>query len=154
MDGKRGQGGDDQPAGGDWLARMIRVLEGQAESALTTMVADVLTPGDTAGADRKARAVINVAKAVRAIEILRPRPEREPPLRRTDAATAEDSMNEYDDDTVDPAELARARAELERRLDSLQRAVETKRLDGWPLVPSDPRGDGEDAAGGDNAPSD
>ncbi|WP_421729752.1 hypothetical protein [Brevundimonas sp.] len=154
MDGKRGQGDEDGAAGVGWLSRMITVLEGQAESALTTMVADVLTPGDTVGADRKARAVTNVARAVRAIEILRPRPEREPPLRRTDAATAEDSMNEDDDDSVDPAEFARARAELERRLDGLQRAVETKRLDGWPLVPSDLRGDGDDAAGGDTASPD
>ncbi|WP_322297221.1 hypothetical protein [Brevundimonas sp.] len=90
-----------------------------------------LEDGDVAAADRHARAIVNMARAMKAVDGMVDKP-------AADAAEPEDGMSE-DHRDEDPAERERLSAEHERRLAELHTVIEAKRVEGWTFVP--PAGD-------------
>lgn len=103
-------------------ARLIPEVE-----AMIDALAEKRPPAgtDDAALDRRARVIISIARAVKTVAAITERP------RGRTRAEAEDGMNEKDIDDIDPAELARIRAELKSRLDHVAGLREQKRLGGW-----------------------
>ena len=112
-------------------------MQGVLERAAEALEATEMKPGDGLGIQRCAKAAEMVAKAVRVV-VFMDAPERS----ASKAEAAEDDMIEYDDS---PETMERLQLELQSRLDRLRATVERKRLAGWTLVRTNPRGDEDDA---------
>lgn len=123
MTEKTEQGGANGPG---WAERMHALLTEEVE-AMVQALKDSRpgADGGDAALDRRARTITSIARSVKAVAAVM-EPTR--PRARTDAG---DGMNEKDIDDIDPAELARIRAELESRLDHVAGLREQKRLAGW-----------------------
>lgn len=106
-----------------WTAALFDRLRGETERATRIIEAAGLEDGDVAAADRHCRAVANVVRAAKAVCSLLP-----------DREASADEEEGDDDGDDDPAELVRAHAELQSRLDGLRATVEAKRLAGWHVV--------------------
>lgn len=117
-----------------YQARMEAVLNRAAEA----LEATEMKAGDGLGIQRCVRAAEMLSKAVRVV-VFMDAPERA----AAGADAAEDDMIDYDDS---PETMERLRLELQSRLDRLRATIEAKRLDGWTVVRTAARGDGDDAA--------
>jgi hypothetical protein len=115
----------------DWKAGGLITLQTQTLRAVAVLQTAPLEDGDVAAADRHARAIVNMARAMKAVDgmVAKPAPS---------AADPEDGMSEEHRDE-DPAERERLSAEHERRLAELHTVIEAKRMAGWTFVP--PAGD-------------
>ena len=106
-----------------WVESKLQRLRDMIDEACK-VVADIETPkGDLAAIDRKVRAIINLARAVAAVEAAARRimiaAAREP-------ESTEDEMN--DGDRPDPETVERYKAELLDRLERHHAIVEAKRV--------------------------
>lgn len=93
----------------DWATRRKMNQRRMIELAEGELMAEMLAGGDPATADRRVRAITNLARAVVAIEAIRPSAGLPPD------ETEEDEMGGRRDD--DPAELEALRADLRERYD-------------------------------------
>lgn len=116
MTGNRDEAGRTGPDGADWARGRVALLRDLIDETIAAISNDV--PADLAGADKRARAITNVARAIKAVESIAARPDVENP---------EDEMSDERDD--DPQVVAQLRAELVGRLDRLHAIVEQKTAD-------------------------
>lgn len=116
MTGNRDETGRTGPEGADWARGRVALLRDLIDETIAAISQDV--PVDVTGADKRARAVTNVARAIKAVESIFAHPDVENP---------EDEMSNQRDD--DPQVVAQLRAELAGRLDRLHAIVEQKRAD-------------------------
>lgn len=119
MTGNQDEAGRTGPEGAGWARANLAVLRGLIDETIEVIATD--TPTNTIEADRRARAITNVARAIKSVEtmIVTPRPAR-------NDNDPEDDMSEEQDD--DPELVAQLRAELVGRLDRLRASVEAKSL--------------------------
>lgn len=123
MTGKSEQSG---AGAAEWAARMHALLTEEVEAVVEALKAKRPTADEgDAALDRRARTITSTARSVKAVAAVI-----EPPRARA-RQDAEDGMNEKDIDDIDPAELARIRAELESKLDHVAGLREQKRMAGW-----------------------
>ncbi len=122
MAGNGDEAGRTGPEGEVWAAGMMAILRDLIGETVAVIIKD--TPTTTADADRRARAITNVARAIKAVAAMTA------PTRRGRAAdeTPEDEMSEDRDD--DPELVAQVRAELVGRLDRLRANLEAKKMGG------------------------
>lgn len=113
-------------------------LQGVLERAAEALEATEMKAGDGLGIQRCVRAAEMASKAVRVV-VFMDAPERNGPQ----ADAAEDDMIDYDDS---PETMERLQLELQSRLDRLRATVEAKRLEGWTVVRTTARSDGDDTA--------
>lgn len=116
---------------------MIGALEDLSIRTVRNLAGGEDRPGDVSFADQRAKAICNLARAVKAIEALRVQPKEPATDTPSRVATArpinEDDMDEDDADSIDDAELERIRADLGRKLDRRRAQFETKRLAPHPV---------------------
>lgn len=100
-----------------WLEAVMTTLRAVATETVGHLAVRSKVPCDTAEADRRARAIYNLARAVRMVAVDRQKPE-------TDVEDREDEMRE--DDSDEPLAEARARidATLRSRLEHVRCGVE------------------------------
>lgn len=115
----------------DWKGDGLTVLQTETLRAVAVLKTAPLNDGDIAAADKHARAIVNMARAMKAVDgVVDTRP--------ADVADPEDGMSE-DHRDEDPATRERLSAEHERCLAELHTVIEAKRVAGWTFVP--PAGD-------------
>lgn len=115
-----------------YQTRMEAVLNRAAEA----LEATDMKAGDGLTIQRCVKAAEMLSKAVRVV-VFMDAPER--PASKAEAA--EDDMIEYDDS---PETMERLQLELQSRLDRLRATIERKRVAGWTVVRTSPRGDEDD----------
>ncbi len=120
MAGNGEEAGRTGPEGADWGLDRMGWLRDLTDEAIITVQLEDLTPGDVVAADRRARAITNLARAVKAVVALEA-------IGARSGATddTEDGMSE--NRAPDPERVAAKRAELVRRLTGLQAILEQKR---------------------------
>lgn len=120
-----------------WEATLFETLAPIIDDAVAALKAAPLTPGDVAAVEKRVRAVGVIARSARAVAALAGSPRRP-----SGPKDQEEEMGEHERDDS-PENLARLRAELESRLDSLHAVIEAKRLAGWTVVRATAPGDRE-----------
>lgn len=102
----------------DWAREGRRVLQALVDRAIVAISETTVEAGDLVAADRIARTVVNVARAIKTVESLRP-------LNSGTATTPEDEMGDSREYT--PDEEVAMRDELFRRTENLRDIIERKR---------------------------
>lgn len=113
-----------------WLDGVLDALRAETERCVAALAAGEIDPADVAGVDRRARAIVNVARAAQAV------------TRTLAAATNRDEDGMNDDDNGGEASTDELRAELQSRLDRLRSQFERKRREAG-LGPGDAYGGAE-----------
>ncbi len=108
-------------AGKDWAEETTLALRELVNEAVFALCASPIAAGDVVAADRRARAVVNIARAVKTVEALRALARKT----RTQAETPEDEMGEQRD--YDPERLAALREDVFSRCAELRNIIEQKR---------------------------
>ncbi|CAN5319608.1 hypothetical protein BH10PSE1_BH10PSE1_00880 [soil metagenome] len=140
MKDEAGRGGGSRCLANDHLAR----LQAMTDECMAALAAVELKPGDVLAVERKTRAIGAMARTIKLVDGLRPKPAKPHANDKEDNDMSEGETGHGDD--MDPTEVAAIRAELESRLDSIRAAVETKRMAGWPDRTGDDGVAGEHAA--------
>lgn len=135
----RAEGGRAGPEGAVWTPPRMALLRQLIDENIAAIAKDA--PADVAEADKRSRAITNVARSIKAVDALVERSERT----HSDVENPEDEMSDERDD--DPKVVAELRAELVGRLDRLRAIVEQKSVDGRAELGAGAQGRPEAGAG-------
>ncbi|MBU1346643.1 MAG: hypothetical protein KKA16_06785 [Alphaproteobacteria bacterium] len=120
MTGNQDEAGRTGPEGAGWAGeRMLWIRDLVDETIMAVQI--VGTPQDDAAADRRARAIVNIARAIKAVAAL------ERPIAQVDEQPSEMEMS--DSCEYEPERMAAMRDELDSRLSGLRAIIEEKRMD-------------------------
>lgn len=144
MAGNGDETGRAEPEGAVWTPPRMALLRQLIDENIAVIAKDA--PADVAEADKRSRAITNVARSIKAVDALAERSERT----RSDVENPEDEMSDERDD--DPKVVAELRAELVGRLDRLRAIVEQKSVDGRAEVRAGSQGGAQAGAGSTGTP--
>lgn len=116
-----GMAGNGNEAGKGWAEETTHLLRELVNEAVFALCASPIAAGDVVAADRRARAVVNIARAVKTVEALKALARQT----RTQAETPEDEMGEQRE--YDPEQLAALREDVFSRCVELRNIIDRKR---------------------------
>ena len=138
---------DDCPEDDDgWADWMMTGLKRQSAEAMAALERTTIESDDLIAIGRRQRIIGGLTRVVRDIVALgrrvrEARSEAEARARNPEIKAEEETAR----NDVDPAEFARARAELESRLGGLRRSIDARADVGWSVVRADAGGDEQDS---------
>lgn len=122
----------------DKRAGVMKAVDMMIEHALLTMAATRLEPNDTLGVQRYMRAAEQIAKTQRAADTLGDADE----IPAVEPKAAEDDMADDDDSSE---VMDRVYSQLQSNIDYSRDSLERKRVEGWTVAGTSPRGPEGDA---------
>lgn len=105
----------------------LRTLQALVDGVMVALCEVEPKPGDIIAIERKTRTIGAMARTIKLVDGLRPKPEKPHANDNQDNDMSEDETGHGDQ--MDPAEFVRVRADLECRLNRLRANIESKRED-------------------------